>query len=203
MLIYGLIVYSLKPRDAEPLPEQLPGDSRLQRIRSNRCYIFASMIGDDVGENFPQKSQLSTLRVGFPWLRLSECRQDWPESGCGHWKAQTPTMEETVDFGQIERSKEKADRLDGKISHIIQDNAQETCPSLGAEVTSMFFFSNWSVINAQSWPEIQHKHGKHSSLFLPRSLIVEPEQLCGASVHEVNEDYTSKACSSWGKWNMI
>lgn len=84
MLIYGLIVYSLKPRDAEPLPEQLPGDSRLQRIRSNRCYIFASMIGDDVGENFPQKSQLSTLRVGFPWLRLSECRQDWPESGCGH-----------------------------------------------------------------------------------------------------------------------
>lgn len=108
MLIYGLIVYSLKPRDAEPLPEQLPGDSRLQRIRSNRCYIFASMIGEDVGENFPQKSQLSTLRVGFPWLRLSECRQDWPESGCGHWKAQTPTMEETVDFGQIERSKEKS-----------------------------------------------------------------------------------------------
>lgn len=55
MSIYGLMVNSLKPRDVEPLPEQLPGDSRLQRIRSNRCYIFASMLGEDVGENFPQK----------------------------------------------------------------------------------------------------------------------------------------------------
>lgn len=57
-------------------------------------------------------------------------------------KAQTPSMEETVDLGQIERSKEKADRLDGRIPHIIQDNAQETCSFLGAEVTSMFFSSN-------------------------------------------------------------
>ena len=204
---YSNIDPSSSMRAAEPLPEEFPRDSRLQRTGRNKYYLIVPMAGEEI----VRKSPAEKFKFIDPGVRTFltgyDSNQTVVEIGkdavvrIEKLKRRRPQLQSKL--AKLRKHKKRQNhrktlhRLDGKISHIVQNMHKKSALFLCKSYDSIFL----PKLDYQCTKLTRKSRSSMVTLahccFHDR-LTMKAEQFHGANVHEVKEDYTSKTCSSCG-----
>ncbi|CCE90908.1 RNA-guided endonuclease InsQ/TnpB family protein TDEL_0C00190 [Torulaspora delbrueckii] len=206
---YSDIYSSFSLRGAEPLPEELPRDSRLQRTRNNKYYLIVPMAGGEIARKPPTEKFIFIDPGVRTFLTGYDSSQTVVEIGKDAIvrieKLKRRRRQLQSKLAKLRKHKKRQNhrkalhRLDEKISHIVQDLHKKSALFLCKSYDSIFLpklnFHHCTKLNRKSRSSMATL--AHCS-FHDR-LTMKAEQFHDASVHEVEEDYTSKTCSTCGK----
>ena len=205
---YGPIFSSSKIRGAESLPEEFPGDSRLQRTRNNKYYLIVPMVGEEIA----RKSHAEKFIFIDPGVRTFltgyDSNQTVVEIGkdavvrIEKLKRRRPQLQSKL--AKLRKHKKRQNhrkalhRLDGKISHIVQDMHKKSALFLCKSYNNIFL----PKLDYHECTKLTRK-SRSSMATLAHCcfhdrLTMKAEQFHSTSIHEVEVDYTSKTCSSCG-----
>ena len=205
---YSDIFSSSKLRSAEPLPEELPGDSRLQKTRSNKYYLVVPMSGEEMAR---KKSARKFIFID-PGVRTFLTGYDSNQTVVEIGKDAVVRIEKLKrrrrqlqsKLAKLRKHKKRQNhrkalhRLDDKISHMVQDMHKKTALFLCKSYDNVFL----PKLNFHHCTKLTRKSRSSMATLAHCSfhdrLIMKAEQFHGVSVHEIDEDFTSKTCSSCG-----
>ena len=205
---WSKVFSSSKMRSAEVLPEKLLMDSRLQRTRNNKFYLILPVVGEEI----VRKMKADKFIFIDPGIRTFLTGYDSGQNVVEIGKNAVVRIEKLKrrrrqlqsKLAKLRKHKKRQNhrkalhRLDEKIQHIVRDMHKKTASYLCKNYENIFLPKlNYHQCTRPTRKTRSSMATIAHCCFHDR-LTMKAEQFHSTSVHEVEEDYTSKTCSSCG-----